>query len=383
MKKLLLLAMCGALMISSAVYSQNLDSTLQKLAGDAARGYVGPIVSGFGSDLNGGWFHKAPASTMFGFDLEFGVVAMGTTFSASSKTFATTSNSFQFDNATAKQLVPLSVVPTTATINGVTVTLTTAQRQSIQTQIANQITGATFSVGIAGPTIIGSKKDSVKINFSGLNKNFTVTNIAGVAGANATVPVNLPAKSVPIPVTGILDGVSVVPLAAPQLSLGTFVGTQFTFRYLPSVKINSDIGEFKYFGFGIQHNPGIWFPTPLPVDLSASFFTQKLDVGTIFSTKATAFGVNVSKRFGPGALNITPYAGFMLESSKMTFTYDYNAPVPGTTLTTKQHINFELDGENSSRIVLGLSLKLLFLNINADYNIAKYNSFTGGVMFII
>ncbi|HTR82687.1 MAG TPA: DUF6588 family protein, partial [Bacteroidota bacterium] len=59
------------------------------------------------------------------------------------------------------------------------------------------------------------------------------------------------------------------------------------------------------------------------------------------------------------------------------------APVPGTTTTTAQHISFELDGQNSSRLVLGLSLKLLFLNINADYNVSTYNSFTGGLMFII
>ncbi|HTR82541.1 MAG TPA: DUF6588 family protein, partial [Bacteroidota bacterium] len=241
MKKLFFLALCSALMMSTVVQAQSLDSTLQKLAGDAARGYVGPIVSGFGSDLNGGWFHKAPESKMFGFDLEFGIVGMGTTFGAGAKTFATSSNNFQFDNATASQLVPLSAIPTSATVNGTSQPLTTAQRQSIQTQIANQITGVTFSVGIAGPTIIGSKKDSVKINFSGLNKTFNVT----VSGQNGTVPVTLPSTSVPIPVTGLLDNVTVVPLAAPQLSIGTFVGTQFTFRYLPSVKINSDIGEFK------------------------------------------------------------------------------------------------------------------------------------------
>ncbi|HTX19239.1 MAG TPA: DUF6588 family protein [Bacteroidota bacterium] len=383
MKRILLLAVCIALVAATSVQAGSLDSTLTKLAGDAARGYVGPIVSGFGSDLNGGWFHKAPASKMFGFDLEFGLVAMGTTFSTSAKTFATQSSGFQVDNGIAKQLVPLSLIPTTATINGSTQTLSTSQRQSIQSQIISQLTGSTFSVGISGPTIIGSKSDSVKINFSKFSKTFNVTNIDGKQGANASIPLTVPATSAATPVTGILDNVNIVPLAAPQLSLGTFVGTQFTFRYLPSVKINSDIGEFKYFGFGVQHNPGVWFPTPLPVDLSASFFTQTLDVGTIFSTKATAYGINVSKRFGPGALNITPYAGFMLESSKMTFTYDYNAPIPNTTLTTKQHINFELDGENTSRVVVGLSLKLLFLNINADYNIAKYNSFTGGVMFII
>lgn len=92
--------------------------------------------------------------------------------------------------------------------------------------------------------------------------------------------------------------------------------------------------------------------------------------------------MNVSKRFGPGAINITPYAGFMLESSKMKFTYDYTVNGPGGTPITDK-IEFELEGENKTRITLGLSLKLLFLNINADYNLGKNNSATAGLMFII
>jgi len=383
MKKLLLITICALLVGSATAYSQSLDSTLQKLAGDAARGYVGPIVSGFGSDLNGGWFHKSPSAKMFGFDLEFGLVAMGTTFSEESKKFSA-SGSFKFDNNQAAQLVPLSIVPTSVTVSGQNVPLSATDRQSIQTQLINQIIGIEFGVGISGPTIIGSANDSMKIGFTGASKNATVTVfVPGVGNQQVIIPVNIPSQEVALPVGGLLDGVTLVPLAAPQLSLGTIVGTQFTFRYLPEVEIDSKIGKFKYFGWGLQHNPGIWFPNPLPINICASFFTQKLDVGTIFSTTATAYGINISKTFGPGALNITPYAGFMLESSKMTFTYDYDEPVPGTTVKTKNTITFELEGENKSRIILGLSLKLLFININADYNIAKYNSFTGGVMFII
>jgi hypothetical protein len=320
---------------------------------------------------------------MFGFDLEFGVVAMGTTFSDASKTFSAT-GSFKFDNGQATQLVPLSIVPTSVTVSGQNVPLALADRQSIQTQLINQIIGIEFGVGISGPTIIGSAKDSMKIGFTGVSKNAQVNVfVPGVGNQLVTIPVNIPAQNVALPVGGLLDGVSMVPLAAPQLSIGTIVGTQLTFRYLPEVQIDSKIGKFKYFGWGLQHNPGIWFPNPLPINICASFFTQKLDVGTIFSTTATAYGINISKTFGPGALNITPYAGFMLESSKMTFTYDYDEPVPGTNVKTKNTITFDLNGENTSRIILGLSLKLLFLNFNADYNIAKYNSFTGGVMFII
>ena len=81
MKHILLLSLCCLLMVSSSAYSGSLDETLQKMAGSAVQGYVGPIVTGFGTDLNGGWFHRAPSAEMYGFDLEFGLVAMGT-FSA-------------------------------------------------------------------------------------------------------------------------------------------------------------------------------------------------------------------------------------------------------------------------------------------------------------
>lgn len=387
MKKLLLLTLCMLLVVCSPILGQTssgdntLESTLQNIAGDAAKGYVSPIVSGFGSDLNGGWFHKSPSSKMFGFDLEFGVIAMGTTFKDENKTFSSTGN-FSFNFTQAKALVPASVIPNSATISGVTVTLTTQQKDDIRNQIASQLAQASFNVTIGGPTVIGAKTDSVRVGFSGLNQTFNVTNIAGVSGANAAIPVALAATSTVLPISGYLENLSLLPLAAPQLSIGTIVGTQATFRYLPEVQLDPKIGKFKYFGWGLQHNPGIWFPNPLPINLCASFFTQKLEVGTIFSTTATAYGINVSKTFGPGALNITPYAGFMLEKSTMTFTYTSQVDI-GAGQTRPVTVNFDLDGENTSRITLGLSLKLLFININADYNIAKYNSFTGGVMFII
>jgi hypothetical protein len=196
---------------------------------------------------------------------------------------------------------------------------------------------------------------------------------------NQTVSTTIPGKTTVLDnVTGVLDGKAIVPLAAPQVSIGTIWGTQATFRYLPEVQISPELGKFKYFGFGIQHNLGMWLPIPI-VDVSASFFTQKLNVGTLMEAKTTAFGLNVSKQLGFAFLNVTPYGGFMLESSKMTFGYDFvpNAANP----TNVQHIAFELEGESKSRITLGLSVRILVININADYNIGKQNSATAGVFF--
>ncbi len=368
MKKLLLpLVLCLAL-IGSQTQAQTLDETMTKLAGSAASAYVNPIVTGFGADLNGGWFHKAPKAEMYGFDLEFGVVAMGTFPGDAAKTIpAGTQGLFRFtggpvgSNSQAEQIAEQ--------IDGWNTNPVIIANQQ---NIIDKIAGTDFTVGITGGTIVGSKTDTIKIVFPDQTVDF----------GSPIGPRHVSGSSVAIPdVAGLLENVSVIPLAAPQLSIGTIAGTQLTFRYLPSVQLNTDIGKFSYFGFGIQHNPGLWLATPLPVDIAVSFFTQKLSVGTLFTTKATAFGVNVSKRFGPGALNITPYAGFMLESSTMTF--DYTAQITNSAGTTSLPIHLELNGANKSRVTLGLSIKLLFLNINADYNLAKNNSATAGLMFII
>jgi len=71
----------------------------------------------------------------------------------------------------------------------------------------------------------------------------------------------------------------------------------------------------------------------------------------------------------------------MVEKSTMTFTYDYTLDTP--TGKVPQHIVFDLEGENKSRLTIGLSIKVLIVNVNADYNFGTYNSFSAGVMIII
>ncbi|MDE3058934.1 MAG: hypothetical protein KGJ59_13355 [Bacteroidota bacterium] len=379
MKRLLLLFVLP--LMTTAVLAQSssnnsssgFDGTVSKLAGDAAKGFVQPVVTGFGADLNGGWFHKAPTAEMYGFDFEFGVVAMGSFISDNDRTFSA-SSAFQFSGGyySGDALDNPSGEKSQAELIAENIPnwynpLTPHQ------QIIDKIAATQFQVGISGPTIVGSKSDTMKVTIPGQDINL---------GNNQTYHINDNTQTLD-GVTGVLDGASTVPLAAPQLSIGTLVGTQLTFRWLPQIDAGSDIGKIKYFGFGIQHNPGLWFANPLPVDVAVSFFTQDLKIGSIFETKTTAFGINASKRFGPGAINITPYAGFMIESSKMTVTYAYTYTVNPNLPPVSDQISFELEGANKTRLTLGVSIKLLFLNINADYNLGSQNSATAGLMFII
>jgi hypothetical protein len=372
MKKSLLSIALAAVMLMGTAFAQTEDEggfsgTLKKLAGDAGKGFVQPVVSGFGNNMNGGWFHKAPGTKIFGIDLELGVVAMGTFTTDENKTFAA-NGAFKFGGG---QLGTNSQSEKIASGLSNWNLLPNNEKQAI----IDAISSANFQVGIAGPTVVGSKQDTMRITVPSTPISYTSPN------TNQTVNTTLPGSVVTLEgVTGVLDGSAMIPLAAPQFSIGTLYGTQATFRYLPEIEISKDLGKFKYFGFGVQHNLGMWLPIPI-VDVSASFFTQKLEVGTIMEATTTSFGLNVAKQLGFAFLNVTPYAGFMLESSKMKFGYDYTYTVGATNQVVTDRINFELEGENTSRITLGLGIRLLVININADYNIGKQNSATVGVFF--
>ena len=348
---------------------EDLEEFLEGLSMDAATKYVAPIVSAFGSNLNGGWFHKAPSSKIFGLNIEVGVVGMGTFYPKDEEYLSfNTSGNFQFDEGQAADIVVgITLDPTLEPF-----------RDDIEHDLIEAITGREIYVGISGATVIGDPEDKIEIEYGG--EDIVIDNpLFGLPGEPATITLPVPSDVITLPIGGFeeITKLSFLPLLAPQLSVGTVFGTRATFRYLPSITIDEDLGKFKYFGFGIQHNPGVLLPTPLPVDVAVGFFTQTMEVGTLFKAKTTAFGLNASKKLGLGPINVTPYAGFMLEKSTIEVSYSFMVD------DEPYDVFFELEGENKSRLTFGLSVRLLMLNFNADYNIGKYNSVTVGVMFTI
>jgi hypothetical protein len=335
--------------------AQSMEETVSKLGAAAGKAYVAPIVSGFGSNMNAGWFHKSPPPKKFGINFEMGPVFMGTFLKGGSKTLSVT-GSFRLDSTQSRDIADASV--DTSSVQGRTIrdSLTAAIRRADQNVI------------FAGPTIIGSGSDS--LTFSVVSAPITV-NLGG--GNDTDITVN--SAPIALPVTGILEDFQDIPLplVAPQIQIGTIYGTNLTFRYLPTYDI-PDIGEVKFSGFGIQHNPAVWLSNPLPVDLSVGFFTQSLELGTLFKASTQAYGLNISKTFGWRILNVTPYGGLMFENSSFDFSYELEADDQSIPVA------FSLDGENKYRATAGVSLRLFLINLNADYNFAKYNSFSAGVM---
>src|ERR1035441_10115312 len=133
--KLNLLLLLTILFAFNLFPQNDLQTTLQNLSKDAATAYVGQVVSAGGADLNSGCIHRVPKATIFGIDIELGVVAMGTFFSNSNKTFST-SGTFRFNNQQAGQLVD-ALNPNLPT--------------QVRTTLINQIIQQDINVGISGP----------------------------------------------------------------------------------------------------------------------------------------------------------------------------------------------------------------------------------------
>lgn len=334
------------MLFSFTAKAQTLEETLSKLASTAGKAYVAPIISAFGSNLNSGWVSSVPSASKVGFHLDIKIAAMGSFFSDENKIF-NTSGKFLFISSQVDQILSSSNITTSNPM------YSTLKTELLKTE---------FDVNFSGPTIVGSKNQFLKINFPG--KKVTVQNQEFTLS-----PKNFDVAEV----KGFLDELPALPTAAPQITVGTVMGTNVSVRYLPDVDIQ-DLGKFTFFGIGAIHNPGVWFANPLPVDIGVGYFTQKMKVGDIFESTANQFGLYVSKTFGV-VISITPYAGMVSENSKTTVSYDYqlDPSIP------KSKLKFELEGENTTGFVVGFNLHLAAININADYKIAKTKTASAGI----
>ena len=333
----------GFFVAGVSIKAQTLDEQLLRLQLDEVNGYVQPLVSAYASDLNSGWSHSAPSSTKFSFDFDAGIVVMGTIFQEEHKTFDRHGN----------------LILNTSTVDELTKNVST--KDGLRDSLRKSLYGKNLGVRIFGPTIVGSTKDSVHLLTDELLAKFKYH------GNDTTIDIQ-PYLATD-PVTG-LDIPSLI-LAAPQASIGTIFGTKVTVRYLPPIALDKEIGDLNYFGFGIQHNPFAWLPfIEPPLDVSVGFFTQSLTIGDKLKTTTTLYNAEASKRFGMGALNVTPFVGVSAETADMEINYVYKGP-DSTTIP----IHSTLHGENSVRFTVGTSVKVGLFKFTGEYNVAKFNSF--------
>jgi len=155
------------------------------------------------------------------------------------------------------------------------------------------------------------------------------------------------------------------PLAVPQITIGSFMGTEMTFRYI-KYKVDDSFGDIRLQGWGIRHSLSQYIFL-CPVDIAASYYHQKFDIGNYVEATAVYYGIQASKSLGP----LTVYGGFAFEKSTLTLQYDY--------VDTATQIHFDLEGENSTRTTLGVALDLFIFKIYGDMNIASQTTYSAGI----
>jgi hypothetical protein len=309
--------------VSSA--QDDIGKQLSKVAGQNAISYVSPILSGFGADLNSGFYHSADLHDVLGFDVGLKLSAV---------TPKDADKSFDF------------VLPDQIVYSGFTLRA-----------------GVDYDKTITGsPTALGDETGrEVKVK-----------------STSAFVPL----RGQTIFTTPKGFNLKTVPLILPQASIGLPLGFEVVGRFIPTMTIppsgfGDPVGKMNFIGFGLRHSIDQYIPL-CPVDIAVHFMTQKLTISDdhdnkIFSGSGTAYGVEVSKSLAV----LTLYGGFQMEKSSWDVEpYKYSDP---STNATVQLAGYSVEGKNKSRFHAGVRLLLLIVNVHADYSFATHPVFTAGV----
>jgi len=327
MKKKITILFC--MLCSILSFSQvDLESVLEGGIGDAQtllKGYVQPFAKGFGNGINVGWSSTAKAHKLLGFDIAVIVNAAFVPKGAETFTFnnADYSSQLQLDDTT--------------------------------------ISSAEL------PTLFGSQNlvDRPLLKFTDSDSNSISTSALPGSGLKESI------------------GYNIVPSAIVQLGVGLIKNTDLKIRFIP--KQSTPEYEFSAFGIGLMHDLKQWIPfvNKLPFDVSAliavnniksKFFfdtennpTQALE----FNTKTFLFQVLASKKLSI----LTLYGGLGAASYKTDVNLLGSYSTTNNITIPDNPINLNYKG-GSVRANLGLSIKLLFLNLSADYALQEYNTFT-------
>lgn len=341
------------------------DDDLQRLGNSAAQGYLKPIVSTLGADMNQGWFREAPKPELWGIDVSAKVVVVGAFFNKDAETFSTSTTS-SIDPQTAELIasqVATQIGLTAATGTTHADTMQNAARAAAIAQVKGQIVGKEFAMSISGPTIIGSDKDEITYNISGGS-----VVVPREGKPDTTIALQGQSAKLGFGGAGLSGFVPGVPALFPQITIGTVAGTQVAIRYAPSV------GDFSFFGIGINHNPGFWTESaqlPLGINSSVAIAYSSLKYGDFMEFSAWNASLLASRRFGWRFLHLTPYVGLGVEGSSLKVSYETSfIGVDGKPL----QVEFESEGENLFHATLGSKIRLGVIDLSADYTFAKYSA---------
>ncbi len=147
-------------------------------------------------------------------------------------------------------------------------------------------------------------------------------------------------------------------IGVPQITVGSFAGTEASVRWIAFDTGDSEIGNISLFGIGVRHNISQYL-VAAPVDLAAGVYYQKLNVGDdLLKANSFTVGVQGSRDFGA----ITPYGGLSLD------TFALKANYTATAGSVDQDVHLDFGSRKSLHLAagVGLNLGVVHLNVGGD-----------------
>ncbi len=162
----------------------------------------------------------------------------------------------------------------------------------------------------------------------------------------------------------------ILPVAVPQLQVGSVFGTEFSLRVLPTVTLGK-YGSVNMWGIGVKHGITSHFKKS-PVDIAVGFSTNSISISDSKDrdlVDATSFAANL--QFSKTLSVFTFYTGLQYENTGIDVSVNHNGTIS----------KMEYNNENKFRGIIGLNIKLGPLNLNGDYSIGKTNTVSAGFGF--
>lgn len=162
-----------------------------------------------------------------------------------------------------------------------------------------------------------------------------------------------------------------LPLAMPQLTIGSVYGTDFTIRYFGTNAVK-DLGRVQMLGWGVRHSIDQYLK--MPVSLAFGYYHQAFKVGEYMDAKTNVMQLQSSF----SVPIVTFYGGLGYEFGKVNMQYDY---IVDKQPNETEEVKFEMTPGNTVRLTLGVGFNFGPFNLHGDYNIAKQNTLAFGLGF--
>jgi hypothetical protein len=145
-----------------------------------------------------------------------------------------------------------------------------------------------------------------------------------------------------------------LPLAAPQVTIGGILNSEFTARYF-AFKLDDDLGKISLLGLGIRHSLNAYFET-LPFDLSVGYFYHQFKDDPYFNINSSLASLHIGKS---GKSWSTQFIlGYQNSSTRIKYSFNSGDEVKNIDLTLK----------NKNKVIaeVAAAIRILIFNIHGS-----------------